>query len=45
MDQMLGNLFSRGQSIEVLGRTDFHTLAYWNGWHELMVEAEKPKEE
>lgn len=40
MDQWLGNLFSRGQSLEVLERTGFHSLGYWNGWHEIMTAAE-----
>jgi hypothetical protein len=40
MDQWLGNLFGRGQSIEVLERAAFHALAYWNDWHKLMAERE-----
>lgn len=42
MDQWLGNLFSRGQPFEGLERAYFHSLAYFNGWHLVMAEAEKP---
>lgn len=43
MDQWLGNLFYRRQPVDVLERMSFHSLAYWNEWHLVMYEAEKPK--
>lgn len=36
---MLGNLYSDGQSLEVLERAYFHSLVYWDGWHKVMAEA------
>ena len=44
MDQWLGNLFSRGQPLESLERSYFHSLSFFNGWHSVMAEAERPKE-
>jgi hypothetical protein len=41
---MYGGLFSRGQNIEVIERMSFGRLRYWNNWHEIMCEEEKPKQ-
>lgn len=38
---MMGNLFSRGQSISDIYALSYEELKYWNGWHELMAQAEK----
>lgn len=37
----MGNLFYRGQPISEITILEYHELKYWNGWHEVMEEAEK----
>ena len=36
----MGNLFSRGQSIDVIKKLRFAELREWNTWHEIMADAE-----
>lgn len=38
---MMGNLFYRGQPISEIYALSYAELKYWNGWHELMTQAEK----
>ena len=32
----MGNMFYRGQPINVIENMTYHDLKYWNGWHEKM---------
>lgn len=41
IDQWLGNLFYRGQPIDVLEKMTYSRLKYWNSWHELIAEQER----
>lgn len=40
LHQMLGNLFYRGQSIDILERANYASLKYWNDWHKIMEKEE-----
>jgi hypothetical protein len=40
MDQMMGNLFSRGQSIDVIRELCYTEMRYWNEWHKVMAKRE-----
>ena len=40
LHQFLGNLFYRGQKIDVLELADWQTLAYWSDWHDILSDAE-----
>ena len=41
---MMGNLFYRGVTPAEIKEMSYSELAYWNGWHELIAKAEKPKD-
>jgi hypothetical protein len=34
---MLGNLFFRGQRVDVLNKLRYSEISYWNKWHEAMA--------
>lgn len=37
----MGNMFYRGQPVNVIDNMTYSDLKYWNNWHEVMVRAEK----
>jgi hypothetical protein len=41
----MGNLFYRGQSIEVIKKLRYAELKEWNEWHELMQKEEQKQAE
>jgi hypothetical protein len=41
MDQYMGNLFFRQQSMKEIAQSTYRELRYWNGWHEAMLKEEK----
>ena len=41
IDQWIGNMFYRGQPINVIDELSYSDLKYFAGWHEVMVKAEK----
>lgn len=40
MNQMMGNLFGRGQPTEGIKRMSYSEMKYWNRWHTLMSDQE-----
>lgn len=45
MDQMMGNLFYRGVAPDEIENMTYQRIRYWNRWHELMSETEKPSKD
>jgi len=40
MDQFMGNMFYRGQSMSEIRAADYDDLKYFNGWHKAIERAE-----
>lgn len=41
VDQMCGNLFSRGVDTDRIKAMSYTELTYWNGWHKEMAKRER----
>lgn len=43
INQWMGNLFYRNVSPSEIKDMGYSELKYWNEWHDIMSEAERPK--